>query len=255
MSFEADQPNREPDQRVPDALVDALFDRELSPDAQREILRAVRHDRHAGHELERTAEALAALRDQPLAPDLTDRILARADGRRRFLPRRLRRLTRVTRLGVSGAMLLVLLGVAGAQRAWPHALSLSPAPTPLTEVNDAFRGDALESANSLRAGVDRARVAWSEFPSTRANHAGFVGVERLAPDTSPAPRFPGLTRVAFSVETEVERSERSSGARLIVGAASVIRVEARATDPRARYEREISVTRLGATDKLRGAVP
>ncbi len=237
MSFEGDQPTRDLDRDVPDALVDAFFDRELSPEAQRQVLRAVRHDAHTRDELERTAEALASLRDQPLAPDMTRQILARADSRRRFLPRRLRRITRTARLGVSGAALLVLLGVATAQRAWPDALSLTPHDTPLADVNTAFQADAIQSAAALRAGVDRARVSLASFPQRahpqRAHPVGFVSVEhigifdarsqRACPsgamvslNAPPAPPDSSerSARRAFSVTTLVRFEVREPGARL-----------------------------------------
>ncbi len=254
MSFEADQPIRDPDPRVPDALVDALFDRELSPEAQRQILGAVRHDAHTRTELERTAEALAALKDQPIAPDLTAQILARADGRRRFLPRRLRRVTRAARLGVSGAVLLVLLGVAGAQRAWPEALSLTPRDTPLADVNDALMGDAIQGANTLRSGVDQACSSLVSLPRSDTR-AGFVRVEQLELTRPAAPRV----RAAFTlVSLNAPPADPGTTAQPGRAFSATMLIRFKSSAPDARFPRPESETvslRDDHTRTLRGVLP
>ena len=255
MSIEGANPERDLDRAVPDALVDALFDRELSLDAQREILGVVRHNAHTRSELERTAEALAALRDQPVAPDMTAQILARADGRRRFLPKRLRRLTRAARLGVSGAVLLVLLGVAGAQRAWPDALTLTPHDTPLADVNNAFRGDALEGVNSVRAGVSVARNTLTSFPRGTQG-AGFVSIERVEAielDSHPV-RPANLTMVSLNAPPATVGADQAMPRRVLVGA--LFRFDARSnTGQRIRFERRIDPTQTEGGDPLRGVLP
>ena len=239
---------------IPEALVDALFDRELSPEARRHVLSSVRHDAHARREIERTAEALAALRDQPVAPDLTQRILSRADGRRRFLPRRLRRFTRAARLGVSGASLLMLLAVAGAQRAWPGAFSLSRTQAPLGLVDDAIRGDALQSTEALRAGVDQARNVWTALPVSQTHRAGLlnVSVERSGQAHAPPrsePRAPALYTLYRVGEAETDE------AGLIVGPAMLMRAQTSTTDLRVRFERGDRIVSRGRADELRGVVP
>ncbi len=148
------------DRIPPDELIDALFDGELSPRARREVLGAVRHDARAGADLERTARVLAALRAPPEAPDLTDRILHSADHRRRFVPGRLRRMTKLARAGVVVLALVVMLGVAAGRRAWPEATTLADEQTPLADVNEAFRDDAAAGVGAIRSSVHQVRMSF-----------------------------------------------------------------------------------------------
>ncbi|MFI4897829.1 MAG: hypothetical protein ACIARR_08385 [Phycisphaerales bacterium JB059] len=240
-------PNHDPSSPgpIPDALIDALFDRELSPDARRDVFDAVRHDAHARREIEGAAEALAALRDQPVAPDLTDRILARADARRRFLPKRLRRFTRATRLGASGALLIALLGVAAAQRAWPDRLALAPLDTPLADVNEAFRDDAIQSAQSVRESVEFARGSLASFPQ-RSAPSGFMVTHELAPSAEARAVFSlaGFRAPAPTVE---------EGAR-VVTLSTVFRFEA-PEPPRLTVGRTSPSEDSGTSEDLRGVLP
>lgn len=175
----------------PDALIDALFDGELSASARREVLGAVRHDPHARRELERTARVLAALRAPPEAPDLTGAILARADRRRRFVPGRLRRLTKVGRAGVVAFALLVMLGVAAGRRAWPERLALANDRTPLADMNDALRQDAAEGVTAIRAGILQVRMSFDGI----ADAEPCAG--RLHVETSARVITDGLTPLGF----------------------------------------------------------
>ncbi len=241
-------PNHDPSSPgpIPDALIDALFDRELSPEARRDVLNAVRHDAHARREIEGAAEALAALRDQPLAPDLTDRILARADARRRFLPKRLRRVTRATRLGASGALLLALLAVAAAQRAWPDRLALTPLDTPLADVNDAFRDDAIQSAQSVRESVEFARGSLASFPQ-RSAQTGFVVTHELSRSADARAVF---SLAGFRPSTP-DAEQRQS---VVTVSTTIFRFEASepARLPDARFD---ATEETDSSDDLRGVLP
>ncbi|MEZ6241911.1 MAG: hypothetical protein R3B57_02610 [Phycisphaerales bacterium] len=195
----------------PDALLDALFDGELSAQARRDVLGAVRHDPHARRELERTAQVLSALRTPLDSPDLTGAILARADHRRRFVPGRLRRLTKLGRAGVIVLALVVMLGVAAGRRAWPERLALAHEQTPLTDINAAVQQDAAQGVGAIRAGILQVRMSFdgiADAPAcsshlqiearTRTLTAGLV-TERLGPidcelDSPPSIRC-GATRL------------------------------------------------------------
>jgi hypothetical protein len=116
---------REPDRKtigssVPRHLVDAFFDRELDPPARLELFALLRKDLRAATEMERTQEAIDALREEEPAPDLTMAILDEWESRRAagFVPTpaqreamRSSRLPWMNIVGMAAALALALGGI------------------------------------------------------------------------------------------------------------------------------------------------
>lgn len=67
---------------VPQHLVDAFFDRELDPPARMELFALLRKDPRAALNMERTQEAIDAIREPEATPDLTPAILREWESRR-----------------------------------------------------------------------------------------------------------------------------------------------------------------------------
>ncbi len=206
----------------PDELIDALFDGELSSKARREVLGAVRRDARAGADLERTARVLAELRTPPAAPDLTNRILEHADNRRRFLPRRMRRMTRVARSGVVALALLAMLGIAAGRRAWPEQTTLADDQTLLADVNEAFHEDAAAGVGAFRSSIERVRFSL-ETVSCSSQTADCAPRDQARPSMLTAGAVPALVPavedLSFGPAPAAPPSVRCSTTRLGAGPA------------------------------------
>ncbi len=140
-------------------LVQEILDRPADDPRRLELMRAVKQHDDALEELNTTAESLGGLRDTTPAPDLTAQILHAADRRRRFIPARVRRWVDRGRLATAAALLLLLGSLALVDRVAPGLLDLSPEPRTLSNLPDAVRSDASQSAAFVRSGVRQAGQA------------------------------------------------------------------------------------------------
>jgi hypothetical protein len=137
-----------------DELVQRLLDNELTGRDRQAALRSVLSDPRTAAELAAANQAIAALRAAPRSPDLASRILDEAHRRRPYLPPAQRRWVTTTRAAAAGALLLAFVGLAGAQRAFPHLFDL-PSPQPLARVDLAVQQDAGDSAAAVSQQVRR----------------------------------------------------------------------------------------------------
>ncbi len=140
-------------------LVQEILDRPADDPRRLELLRTVRDDDAALHELNATAESLYELRARPIAPDLTSQILDAADARRRFLPARVRRWVVRGRLAAAAMLLFALGTLAIVERVAPGVTDFTPRPRTLSSIPAAFQHDATQSAAFVRSGVRQAGKA------------------------------------------------------------------------------------------------
>jgi len=144
--------------RIPESLINAAIDGELSDEMQREIAHALRYDPLRKQELLDTADAINALQMPIVVPDLTDGILSRANRHHRFIPSSWRRRVRTGRIGIAAALLVTLMVVAGLQRAYPRLTTLASHPTPVHNIEQAVGLDADQLATHLSKEVRTIRA-------------------------------------------------------------------------------------------------
>lgn len=144
-----DRTRRDEPGRPRDRLAEAYFDRELDEGSRDRLFREVLADPEWAREVAGTQHVINRLRDPVAAPDLTERVLARVDRRRRFASRRVRRLVRGGRLTAVACLLAVVLGVVVIERIAPGALRLAPRSRPISAVVEAGRADAERGARLL----------------------------------------------------------------------------------------------------------
>lgn len=142
---------------IPDELIDAMFDRELSPADQERLFKTLRRDLKRCEEVARTRRMLAMLREQPECPDFATRILGEVRARRGFLPQSLRRMVTGGRVAVAASLLLGVLTIALIERRWPGTTALTPEPRPVTDVIQAGGEDARTSMRQFASAVDELR--------------------------------------------------------------------------------------------------
>lgn len=133
--------------------IDQLLDRELPPEARRELTGRLRHDPAALDELTGMHRVLGLLREPVPTPDLTARVLGEVDRRRGFLSSRLRRRVRQGRAVAACVLLLAGFSVALLHRADPGLFRLRTQATPVGDLGEALRRDSLESRDRLAAVV------------------------------------------------------------------------------------------------------
>lgn len=124
-------------------MIDALLDGELSDERSREVLRRVRHDAEACEDLARTRVAVDRLRAPIDAPDLSDAILGKVHARRRFLPRRSRRMVTAGRLAVAAGF-IGAIGIASMVQHYVPAVRLADEPTSVTRIVEAAAPKSLD---------------------------------------------------------------------------------------------------------------
>jgi hypothetical protein len=128
---------------IPQDLVDAFFDRELDEGSRERFFKMLRSDLEACAQVAKTQRMLSQLRENIDTPDLTGRIMGELSARDRFLPARLRKMVKAGRLAVAACLLLGVLGVAGARRAWPDAFRrVTNEATPVSDVIASGRTEA-----------------------------------------------------------------------------------------------------------------
>jgi hypothetical protein len=172
---------------VPPELVDAFFDRELDESSRERFFGALRGDLPACAQVARTQRMLSQLRAPVDAPDLTERILGELRARDHFLPRRLRSMVKVGRLGLAACLLLGVLGVALAYRYAPDSVRLTPAAKPVTGVIASGASEAAAGVQQLSAAVNLvggAPAAASPAPGAPRSPYGSLSL-RLSPGAAP----------------------------------------------------------------------
>lgn len=177
------QPERSDPASIPDELIDALLDGELDAKAQMRLYQSLNRDLKKCEDLVRTRRLITMLRAQPEAPDLTDAVMARVAARRPFLSGRVRRLVTAGRLACAASLLLGLLGVAVAHRAWPDAMRLAPVAQPVGDVLRAGQAEASAGVQSLASAVGQVRQRVNEPVS------GFRPVDAVEVGGPPPSRF------------------------------------------------------------------
>ncbi|VAX41814.1 hypothetical protein MNBD_PLANCTO03-1670, partial [hydrothermal vent metagenome] len=133
--------NQVPSQR----LIDELLDGEVSRERSQELRRALRQDAKASEELARTQRALDRLREPIETPDLSEAILARVHGRRRFIPHRARHLVTAGRLAVAAGV-IGAIGLASFVQRHAPAVNLGDSAMPVTELVEAAEQTGAEQA-------------------------------------------------------------------------------------------------------------
>ena len=128
--------------RIPESLIHAALDGEVSDDMQREIADALKYDKTRHAELLETADAIRALRSEVDAPDFASAVLGELDRSSRFIPSSWQRLVRNGRMGIAAALLLSLMCVAGLQRLYPRLTTIGAQDTPVRDVAQAVEIDA-----------------------------------------------------------------------------------------------------------------
>lgn len=148
-------------QRIPDALVDAFFDRELDEASREHFFTAIRGDLRQCARVACTQRMLGALREPLATPDFTDAVMARVAQRRGFLPARLRRMVKVGRLIAAAVILAALLGVAILHRVAPDTVILADQPRPVSNVVTSSAHEATEGVQqiAIHVGDMKARLA------------------------------------------------------------------------------------------------
>jgi hypothetical protein len=119
---------------IPDEMVEAFFDREMTEGASDEFFVRLRSNLPRCAEVARMQRAISLLREPIEAPDVSDRVLATLSRRRRFLPERFRKMVTAGRLIAAGIALAAVLGIAVVDRVAPGFLRLSDPPRPVTDV-------------------------------------------------------------------------------------------------------------------------
>lgn len=147
--------------RIPESLIDAAIDGELDPQLQQQIGDALRYDPARRQEMHETRDAINALRMPVEMPDLSDRVLDRANRHRRFIPRKLRQQVRAGRVAMAALLLAGLLGIAALQRAYPRLTTIASQHTPVKDLEQAVGKDSAQLAQVLSTEVTtlRQRVA------------------------------------------------------------------------------------------------
>ncbi|HCT43864.1 MAG: hypothetical protein CMJ35_06645 [Phycisphaerae bacterium] len=135
--------------RIPESLIDAAIDGELDPEIQKEIGNALQYDPARRQEFHDTRDAIEALRMPVEMPDLSDKVLQRADRHRRFLPRKLRQQVRAGRVAMAGLLLVGLMGVATLQHMYPRLTTIASQQTPVHDLQNAVEHDGAQIAEAL----------------------------------------------------------------------------------------------------------
>lgn len=140
--------------RIPESLIDAAIDGELDPQIQREIGDALQYDPERRQQFHDTRDAINALRLPLDMPDLSDRVLARADKHRRFIPAKLRAQIRAGRVGMAALLLVGLLAIAGLQHRYPRLTTIASQQTPVHDIQNAVQNDGAQIAQAVSSEID-----------------------------------------------------------------------------------------------------
>jgi hypothetical protein len=156
------KPGSQDNQRIPDELVDAFFDRRLDEGSREKFFQMLRGDVRRCAEVAQTQRVISALREPVEAPDLTASIMREVSVRRGFLSARLRGMVRAGRMAVAAGLLLALLGVALVHRMAPDAVALDPAPRPVSGVVSSSAEEAATRVQQITGAVDSVKMRFAE---------------------------------------------------------------------------------------------
>ncbi len=145
--------------RIPESLIDAAIDGELDPEIQKEIGHALQYDPERRQQFHDTRDAINALRIPVEMPDLSDRVLSRANRHRRFIPAKLRAQVRAGRLGMAAFLLCGLLTIAGLQRMYPRLTTIASQQTPVRDLEIAVEQDRNQLAQALNGEIETIRTS------------------------------------------------------------------------------------------------
>lgn len=180
------------ERRVSRDEIDRLFDRELSPQARRDLVGRLRHDRESLDEVIETRRMIEMLRASVDAPDLTGRVLSGVERRRGFLSSRLRKRVRQGRAAVAASVLLGLFSLGVAHRLNPGLFRLSAPATPVADLGEAVRQDSIDGGHRLANAVRMLTEIESPEPVVMAagltNALPAFHIELNAPEPPSAPR-------------------------------------------------------------------
>ncbi len=162
--------NKVPSQR----LIDELLDGEVSRERSQELLGAIRRDAGASEELARTRIGIDRLREPIETPDLSEVILDRVHGRRRFLPGRSRRMVTAGRLAVAAGVVGAVGLASFVQRHAPQ-VNLGEQPATVSQLVEATEQTA----------PDRPMLAEQAAETIQASIASPIRALSLSPQIRP----------------------------------------------------------------------
>lgn len=136
--------------RDAERLINRLLDGELSREQSQELLREMRDDARACEELARARICVERLREPIAAPDLSEAILSRVHARRRFVPRRGRRLVTVGRVAIAAGLVGAAALASFVQRHAP-GVRLADDPAPVSRFVEATAPGADDQAGLNQA--------------------------------------------------------------------------------------------------------
>ncbi len=162
--------------RIPESLIDAALDGQISDQMQAEIAHALQYDHGRRAELLETADAVRALDlDEIPMPDMQCVVLNRLDHQERFIPRKLRRSVRVGRMAVAAGVLLGLMLVAGMQSMYPRLTTIGVQSTPVHNVAVAVEEDAQRVATRVESKAQSVRASLAPLHGLLRSPSGTGG--------------------------------------------------------------------------------
>lgn len=175
------------DNSIHDAI-DALFDGDMTDGDARHLLN--RADPASCEAIAKTQRMVDMLKAPVDSPDLTDRILKQVEDEREFVDAPWRRFVRAGRLAVAACLLIGLLGVAVAQRAWPDAMTLTAEPRPVSTLLDTTEQQAVDRVrafnHSLEFADQKAHAVRDAVRGSRPEPQKFSTAERHVLAVAPA---------------------------------------------------------------------
>ena len=141
--------HREDNQVPSQQLIDELLDGEISSERSQVLRQTLRQDAKACEELARTQRAIDRLREPIETPDLSEAILTRVHGRRRFIPNRARSIVTAGRLAVAAGV-IGAVGLASFVQRHAPAVNLGDTATPISQLVEATEQTGVDQA-TLRA--------------------------------------------------------------------------------------------------------
>lgn len=152
------QKHRTGERGIPEHVVDAFFDRELSHSDRERFMKALGRDRTTAGDVVRTQRALNALRQPVNTPDLSRAILNDVARKTPLLTRRSVRHVRWTRVAAMAALVAIVGGAFVTQRLNPAITSIGETPAqPIGTLATALPLDTEQAMNTLRQTADGVR--------------------------------------------------------------------------------------------------
>jgi hypothetical protein len=166
-----DHPDNAPG-RIPESLIHAALDGEVSDDMRSEIADALKYDKTRKQELFDTVDAIEALRSDVQMPDFSTAVLGELDRQQRFIPASWQRLVRNGRMGVAAALLLTLFCVAGLQRIYPRLATIGHQETPVRDIASAVESETSQVQEQIREQVRTVRASMLPQPIATVSTPG-----------------------------------------------------------------------------------